>query len=527
MATHTPYNSLLPIDEAEQKIALLEGKVRLVNDRMAYLHHAAYANNTYRNRLLTTIAFLKNTRAIISHLPVEILGMIFVEYFAINDDGRGLQFMKLCRVCRSWKDIMQATPQLWTRITFTADGSFPRAMIPTWLRRSGSCPLDLKIRFGVVGFTIQQTAEEWEALIETVYNIFSHRQWRSLNVQVYGDGVPYTVINPFIHHLHLKQSPNILEHITIDVRNRHNRPSVSLPVEATRILADAMEASTSLASYNLPTGLASMLGQSTLSKVTSLCLTSLQADFPSLPKALPLLNNSSALRSLSLLGNGWHPTEFNVLSFPSLESLSITSWNNLTGLFSELRVPKLRSLIVDTITGYRSTTDTVAAFRKLLLPGTGSPPPLTSLTLNAVPFTEKQLVWTLERLSTLEKLKVTHTTKLTDILFNALAKEPDVGSRSRAQRSWLCPNLRVLEVGEGCKYASEVSFGWVVQRRVLEVPAVVNEVQREERSVVDRAHRRPLETVIWKGQDAIKQKEVSVPRALMVQWQLPLGLDAF
>jgi hypothetical protein len=53
---------------------------------------------------------------------------------------------QLLRVCRAWREIANATPQLWTHVRITKPYQFAEpAGLSQWLKRSGECALDVAI----------------------------------------------------------------------------------------------------------------------------------------------------------------------------------------------------------------------------------------------------------------------------------------------------------------------------------------------------------------------------------------------
>ncbi|KAJ7901100.1 hypothetical protein B0H14DRAFT_1363862 [Mycena olivaceomarginata] len=114
-------------------------------------------------------------------LPAEIVSEIFVAFLPAYPDyppslGLYSPFL-LCRICRQWRAIAIATPELWRaiKISVSDDYNLDEAaaqleLLKTWLSRSGSCPLsmDLSLRRGTraIEKEILRTAvlysERWE-----------------------------------------------------------------------------------------------------------------------------------------------------------------------------------------------------------------------------------------------------------------------------------------------------------------------------------------------------------------------------
>ncbi|KAG8887488.1 hypothetical protein FRB98_009569 [Tulasnella sp. 332] len=219
------------------------------------------------------------------------------------------------------------------------------------------------------------------------------------------------------------------------------------------------------------------------------------------------------MRSLSLDGNGLAspPLGSELILLPSLERLSVSRWEDLSALFGKLQMPKLRSLVIDTVCGQRRTSNLAVAFLKLLHP---TSPPLIELDLKAAPLSEKELVLTLEKLPALEILRVANTDKISSTFFNALEMERP---RSKSRNPWLCPNLRVLEVGKGCERVSEGLIASLVRARVLEISATIVIEEALGRIKGGSNHVKMLEVAMWEGRDMIRREDANPPVQLIAQ----------
>ncbi|KAJ7217043.1 hypothetical protein GGX14DRAFT_601837 [Mycena pura] len=86
-----------------------------------------------------------------SMLPTEIVCDIFVHVLPVYPICPPLAGKssptQLTHVCRKWREIALSTPSLWRaiRIRLCRDKSWDLDFVQTWLRRSGSCPLSLRM----------------------------------------------------------------------------------------------------------------------------------------------------------------------------------------------------------------------------------------------------------------------------------------------------------------------------------------------------------------------------------------------
>ena len=118
-----------------------------------------------------------NSKAAVSKLPVELLAEAF-GFVPLK------QRMPLCLVCRHWRTILLASPEVWDNIVFDPDHYASENALEAILRRSAESPLHLSLIID------SRTCQTSSRLLAT--NI--HR-CRSLYVTARGGGMPNTATN--------------------------------------------------------------------------------------------------------------------------------------------------------------------------------------------------------------------------------------------------------------------------------------------------------------------------------------------
>jgi hypothetical protein len=114
------------IVELENTLALLQTERKPIQERI----------DSYKYPILT--------------LPNEITSEIFIHFLPVIPlfpSGSGiLSPTVLTRVCRTWRDIALTTPALWSAILVSPDEKMmPTDLLLSWLARSGSYPLSIRI----------------------------------------------------------------------------------------------------------------------------------------------------------------------------------------------------------------------------------------------------------------------------------------------------------------------------------------------------------------------------------------------
>ena len=115
----------------------LEQEIRELEQMIEKLHNRRRALRTVMN---------ENHDHLIHKFPPEIASHIFIQYAppSVNSykGGRSTPLL-LGSVCRKWRQLAWATPQLWSSIVIGPD-KVPLGLVAEWLERSASLPLTIK-----------------------------------------------------------------------------------------------------------------------------------------------------------------------------------------------------------------------------------------------------------------------------------------------------------------------------------------------------------------------------------------------
>ncbi|KAJ7628869.1 hypothetical protein FB45DRAFT_834880 [Roridomyces roridus] len=305
------------IDELEQKLQLLRTEKNTAQGRL----------DAFKYPVLT--------------LPNEITSEIFVQVLPPYPrcppvTGRSSP-TALTHVCRKWRDIGLATPQLWRAISLretSGDSEETRIemeKITIWLDRSRACALSIRM-------------EHWPDLFSGVYNhpeecydaLLPHRErWEHLQLNVHN------------RHLHLFDGlqPS-LKSLSLKMEDyEQGRPAVS-DLDFPRLEA------VSISNFERP------VDWLPWSQLKSLTLNEMHPH-----QYIPILQNSRHLVHLTLLCCHGHDPSVAELPFPRLQTLLIFRCNQtFTETFRMLITPVLRRLqLPDAVMG-DDPIDTLSSF---------------------------------------------------------------------------------------------------------------------------------------------------------------------
>ncbi|KAJ7628870.1 hypothetical protein FB45DRAFT_45266 [Roridomyces roridus] len=193
--------------ELDAQIHELEEKLRVLQtERAPYLQRL----NSCKYPVLT--------------LPNEIISEIFVHALPPYPSCPPMKGPKspthLNLICRKWRDVALGTPQLWRAITLPYTDDKQVDMVRTWLDRSRSCPLSIKL--------------SWEKTLprtELCEAILLHRQrWEHVHLSV-ADESEFALIEgtlPMLLSLSVKFDGSVMGHMRPVAQNYPRLESLAL-----------------------------------------------------------------------------------------------------------------------------------------------------------------------------------------------------------------------------------------------------------------------------------------------------------
>lgn len=121
----------------------------------------------------------------VSKLPSELLGGIFLHLLPADlnipqacEDVQSLRAL-VGLICRKWRSVALSTPQLWATIAWRDTCTVTVDHLDSWLLKSGSCPLTIKVPYWGPGERIisllLSSSRRWERLYINSPSLFSLR----------------------------------------------------------------------------------------------------------------------------------------------------------------------------------------------------------------------------------------------------------------------------------------------------------------------------------------------------------------
>jgi hypothetical protein len=131
-------------------------------------------------------------------IPNDLLVLVFlatIPHIRSSSDIKSLSRtqapLNISQVCRYWRNVVLATPQLWAQVHFDirtyelfSEAAVAATALPNIIPRSAHCPLDLKVILSLgsksAPFRDSPTEGDWSALASTVLRtvIPAQRRWR-------------------------------------------------------------------------------------------------------------------------------------------------------------------------------------------------------------------------------------------------------------------------------------------------------------------------------------------------------------
>ncbi|KAF8912077.1 hypothetical protein CPB84DRAFT_1761206 [Gymnopilus junonius] len=166
---------LLKRQIVEEEVALHEKKVAALENGLKDLQAQRRGLDEKLNSILP-----------VSQLPLEVLTDIF---FLVCDYRKDFGLpgpYRIGRICRSWRQIVQATPRLWTYIYLPiskARQAVQKVLLQEWIERTGNCPLHVVLTRSLDDLfsfdTWDPPKELFSALVATCH------RWTELDIIVF------------------------------------------------------------------------------------------------------------------------------------------------------------------------------------------------------------------------------------------------------------------------------------------------------------------------------------------------------
>lgn len=305
-----------------------------------------------RDQAQFDIEALQNILSPIRRIPVEILSEIFVR--CLSKDGltrpsSGEAPLLLMMICRRWRDVAISTPKLWSSLSILlTERCHPHlSLIQTFLSRSAPLPFSFLIEENAEYLPSQPITHPWTPRVfELLLQHFS--RWKDISIH-YKD---WRVDDSLLQVLHEYGSPSSLETVSMKREwwSSQARDSISRLFSSTRLrsiswrglvsgvnnVADLMPLE-SLRELRLDNILTTAQFTQTLLRATHLVSCQLSvycAPITSTVDSVQSLTDPVTtfldLTSLELVTNIVDEQIFDLLTLPSLNSLSISRLNDLT-----------------------------------------------------------------------------------------------------------------------------------------------------------------------------------------------------
>lgn len=481
-------------NRARRYIAESNVLITQVDNELEHLKSELLQFSEYKCRLLDAIDQAKCVIAPIRSIPLEILSMIFFEFveLAPYESALGLQ-----TVCKSWMQVIEMTPSVWSRIFLRPDRDWRWQETLTYhLARAGRYPLAISIDLAAT--TLSQ---HWQlSIIRRAFRSLRDHPWRSLDLISQNHVAPLPCWMRFIEHINDANPAMHLQsfclHSTCYCGS--SDPDYDFTEDERNAADEAFRNTPNLTVLEIPHILLKP-SHPIFSQLTSLKIVKLaepEGDMWASDYVLPIIRNCIALEYL-LLDAPFYTQSLEAqkeFTLSHLHSLDIRSRCSLKDLFKYMKTPKLDSLVISSI--MNTSVEITQNLKQFIgtFKSVAAGPPLTKLTLRNIKLSEKTLIWTLERLPSLTSLELSILNKIKgETLVETLMRAPT------ARKKWVCPKLVKVKV--------KVCPG--VENEDMENLARFRMVQRYEGTRGKGKCEPPvlIQSVRWEGRELVQYSE--------------------
>ncbi|KAG8860353.1 hypothetical protein FRB96_004002 [Tulasnella sp. 330] len=423
-------------------------------------------------------------RSFINELPTEVLGTIF---FEITEQSENHECGLLASVCCSWNDVVQNTPQLWSRITAIIKQQPPDVTrYRRFLEKANQAPLSINMRVEAKIYPLAIVRRDVQAL----YPLFIQHQWRSLSITGVSTLDPFQLL--FQHILDNPQSCK-LSSLRL-VTNWGDSPAGPPPLVVKEVLVNTLSITDLAASFTILDPSDALLPR----------LRHLHGKHGSETEVLSIIRETPLLQTLRLSSiysesvEKFH-TKNDMVSNRGSETLCRLGDMTSLDLSCSRKVPenllrqldlpmirtlKLRQLQCSIEIGDQQIQSLVANVIWMTR--------IRSLTLERIQMSENALIMAVRSLPVLTYLTLDSLGTVGCETMKALSEQ------ATAKRGWLCPRLEEI-MFNSCPQLERDDLKAFVETRVRGVSTAVTT------GIIDPNLASPvrLQKVVWNGQDMI------------------------
>lgn len=163
-------------------ISLAEVVVQTIENRVEDLGAHISKLKLERDGKIVEIASLHNLIAPVRRLPPEILSEIFqlsLNQKSLPDTGIVCRMFTLTGICVAWRNVIQATPQLWSRLSISVKKHFlgsDLGWVHDWITRCQGIALDLTLDFHLREYELLGICMSREKqLLDHILSHFGHK----------------------------------------------------------------------------------------------------------------------------------------------------------------------------------------------------------------------------------------------------------------------------------------------------------------------------------------------------------------